>query len=161
MAVDPLVVCEHRARHLAQALNAQQQPRAVGRMPLHQAPLGRVQLAAAEEDVVRQRLLADVVHKARGVRDGLLVLGEAGGGGQLARVVGDGGRMPRGARVAQRERLEKQADHPLVADVELVLAPQDLLAVLVALQQRAQQQLADGQREREQPDDPCAVRSNP
>ena len=144
MAVDALVVREHRVGDLAEALDAEQQARAVGRMALDQTPLGRVQFAAAQQDVIGQRLLPDVVQQPRRVRDRLLVLGQAGRARELARVVGDGGRVAGGARVAQRERLQQQPDHPLVADVELVLAAQDLLAVLVAAQQRAQQQLADG-----------------
>ena len=124
MAVDPLVVREHRVRDLAETLDAQQQARTVGRVALDQPPLGGVQLAAAEQDVVGQRLLADVVQQAGGVRDRLLVLAQPGRARELARVVGDGRGVPGGARVAQRERLEQQPDHPLVADVELVLAAQ-------------------------------------
>ena len=82
---------------------------------------------------------------------------QAGGARELVRVVGDGGGVAGGGRVAQGERLEQQSDHPLMADVELVGAPHDLLAVRLSLQQRAQQQLADAEREREQADDAGAV----
>jgi hypothetical protein len=62
-----------------------------------------------------------------------------------------------GRRVAQCQRLQQQPHHAFVADVELVLAADDLLAVLVAPQQRAQEQLADAEGEDEQGDDPGAV----
>ena len=87
-----------------------------------------MELAAADQDVVGQRLLAEVVHQAGGVDDRLLALGEPGGAGELVRVVGDGGGVARGARVAQRERLEQQPEHALVADVELIGLALDLLA---------------------------------
>ena len=157
MAVDPLVVGEHRVGDLAEPLHAQQQPRAVGGMALDQPPLGGVQLAAPEQDVVRQRLLPDVVEQPGGVHDRLFALGQAGRAGQLVRVVGDGGGVAGGGRVAQGERLQQEADHPLVADVELVGAADDLLAVRLALEQRPQQQLADAEGEREQADDAGAV----
>ena len=89
--------------------------------------------------------------------DGLCVLAEPGRGRQLAAVVGDGGGVPGGGRVAQRERLQQQPDHALVPHVELVLAADDLLAVLVAAQERAQQQLADAEGEHEEGDDAGAV----
>ena len=88
--------------------------------------------------------------------DRLLALGQAGRARELVRVVGDGGRMARGTWVAQRERLQQQPEHPLVADVELVGLALDLLRVHLALEQRAQQQLVDAEREREQADDPGA-----
>ena len=157
-AVDALVVGEHGGRDLAHALDAQQQPRAVGGMALDQPPLGRVQLAAADQDVIGQRLLAEVVHQAGGVDDRLLALGQARRAGELVRVVGDRGGVARGARIAQRERLQQQPEHPLVADVELVGPALDLLRVHLALEQRAQQQLVDAEREREQADDPGADR---
>ena len=69
----------------------------------------------------------------------------------------DGGGVAGGGRVAQGQRLQQQADHPLVADVELVGAADDLLAVHLALQHRPQQQLADAEGEREQADDAGAV----
>ena len=81
---------------------------------------------------------------------------QPGRAGQLVRVVGDRGGVAGGAGIAQRERLEQQAEHALVADVELVRAALDLLRVRLALQQRAQQQLVDAEREREQADDPGA-----
>ena len=114
-------------------------------MALDQAPLGEVQLAAPEQDVVGQRLLADVVQQARRMRDRLLALGESGGLGELMRVVRHRRCVAGGGRVAQRQRLEQEADHALVPDVELVGAPDDLLTVRLALQQRAQQQLADAE----------------
>ena len=92
--------------------------------------------------------------------DGLLVLAQARRARELARVVGDGGGVAGGGRVAQRQRLQQQADHPLVADVELVRAADDLLAVLLALEQRPQQQLADAEREREEADDPRRRRAS-
>src|ERR687897_984048 len=60
-------------------------------------------------------------------------------------VVGGGG-------VAQRERLQQQPEHALVADVELVGPALDLLLVLLPAQDGAQQQLAGGERDDEQPD---------
>ncbi len=157
VAVDPLVVGEDGVGDLAEPLDAQQEPRAVGGMALDQPPLGGVQLAAPEQDVVGQRLLADVMQQAGRVDDGLLALGQARRARELVGVVGDGGGVARGGRVAQRQRLQQQTDHALVADVELVGAPHDLLAVRLALEQRPQQQLADAEGEREQPDDAGAV----
>ena len=113
--------------------------------------------AAADQDVVGQRLLAEVVQQAGGVDDRLLALGQPGRAGELVRVVGDRGGVAGGARVAQRERLQQQPEHALVADVELVGPALDLLRVRLALEQRAQQQLVDAEREREQADDPGAV----
>ena len=107
--------------------------------------------------MVGQRLLADVVQQAGGVHDRALAVRQPGDPRQLVRVARDGGGMTGGARVAQRQRLEQQREHPLVADVELVVAALDLLAVGVALQQRAQQQLADAERDAEEPDHAGAV----
>ena len=73
------------------------------------------------------------------------------------RVVRDGGGVAGGARVAQRQRLQQQAEHALVADVELVAAALDLL--LVTPGPRARPAAAAGRRrgEREQADDAGAV----
>ena len=79
-----------------------------------------------------------------------------GGAGELVRVVGDRGGVAGGARVAQRQRLQQQPEHALVADVELVGPALDLLRVHLALEQRPQQQLVDAEREREEADDPGA-----
>ena len=97
LAVDALVVGEHGRGDLAHALDAQQQPGAVGGMALDQPPLGGMQLAAADQDVVGERLLAEVVQQAGGVDDRLLALGQPGGAGQLVRVVGDRGGVAGGA----------------------------------------------------------------
>ena len=158
LAVDPLVVGEHGRGHLAHALDAQQQARAVGRVALDQPQLGRVELAAADQDVIGQRLLAQVVQQAGGVDDRLLALGQPGRAGELVRVVGDRGGVAGVAGITQRERLQQQAEHALVAHVELVRAALDLLRVRLALQQRAQQQLVDAEGDREQADDPGAER---
>ena len=91
LAVDPLVVGEHGRGHLAHPLDAQQQARAVGGVALDQPQLGRMELAAADQDVIGQRLLAQVVQQAGGVDDRLLALGQPGRAGELVRVVGDRG----------------------------------------------------------------------
>jgi hypothetical protein len=157
LAVDALVVGEHRGGDLAEARHAQQQARPVGGVALEQVPLLRLQRRAADEHVVGQRLLADVVQQAGRVDDGLLAVVQPRGAGELVRVVRDGGGVVRGAGVAQRERLQQQPEHPLVADVELVAVALGLLALRLPLEQRAQQQLAHAEREREQPDDAGAV----
>ena len=116
---------------------------------------------AAEQQVVGQRLLADVVQQAGGVHDRLLALVQPGGAGELDRVVGDGGGVAGGGRVAQRERLQQQPEHALVADVQLVAPAHDLLLGLLALEHGAQQQLAHAEAEHEQADDRRAVDLEP
>ena len=145
LAVDALVVGEHGGRDLAQALDAQEQARAVGGMALEQVAVAVLQWRAPEQQVVGQRLLADVVQQAGGVHDRLLALVQPGGAGELVRVVGDGGGVAGGGGIAQRERLQQQPEHALVADVELVGAAHDLLLGLLALEHGAQQQLADAE----------------
>ena len=77
-------------------------------MALDQAALGRVQLGAADQDVIGQRLLAEVVQQSRGVHDRLLTLRKPGRPGEFMCVMSDGGGMPRRTGIAQRKRLEQQ-----------------------------------------------------
>ena len=149
-------------RDLAHPLDAQQQPRAVRGMALDQRRSAGMQLAAADQDVIGQRLLAEVVQQPRGVNDRLLALRQPGRARELVRVVRDGRRVARRARVAQRERLQQQPEHSFVAHVELVGAALDLLRMHLALEQRSRQNnWYDAQREREQPDDPGPSTSKP
>jgi hypothetical protein len=97
------------------------------------------------------------VQQAGRVHHGLLAGAQPGRARELVRVVRDRRGVAGGVGVAQRQRLQQQPEHPFVADVQLVRAALDLLAVRLALEQRAQQELADAEGEREQPDDALVV----
>ena len=126
-------------------------------MALEQPALRRVQLGAAEQDVVGQRLLADVVQQPGRVHDRLLALAQPGGARELARVVGDGRGVAGGARVAQRERLSSGPSIPSWRTSSWSVRRTTSSPCAWPSQQRPQQQLADAEREREQADDAGAV----
>ena len=115
-------------------------------------PVGLGQLRVPLQDPVGEDELADVVQQAGRVGELLLLLGEPGGGGDLARVAGDRGAVARGHPVAQVERAQQRAQQ---RDLEAgqLLGPQlELVGALLGEQQRPDQVLEDDHDDGEQGD---------
>ncbi len=82
----------------------------------------------------------------------LLLVGEAGLGGEFARVSGDGGGVPRGHAVAQVERAQERAQQRDLEAGELLRPPLELLGPVLGEEELADEVLKDEQDDREQGD---------